>query len=946
VIGQTISHYRILSRLGQGGMGVVYEAEDTRLGRRVAIKVLPAEACCDAQAMERFLREARIVSSLNHPHICTLHDIGEHEGEQFMVMELIEGEPLKARIARGALPVDEAVELGLQVADALDAAHARGAVHRDIKPANLFVTRRGQVKVLDFGVAKLSEAGHSRPGALAETRAAEDALTMVGTAIGTVAYMSPEQARGQEIDARSDLFALGVVIYEMLTGTTPFPGSTPAVVFEGILTKTPAAPSTLVDGVPAELERILGKALEKDREVRYQSAADMRADLKRLKRESESGRTAAVSATWPATAAAPAVPPSPSRPHRAWLVGAPLAVTLAVVAGVLLWQSTRAPALTSRDLVVLTDFVNRTGDAVFDDTLAEALALQLRQSPFLNVLSDQQVQSTLRLMGQDPMARVTPELGLELCQRAGAKAALGGTITGLGSAYVLALNARDCVTGAVLAEAQAQAAGKETVLHVLGEAAAQFRERLGESLASVQRYDARIEEATTPSLDALKAYSQGMQTRRTQGDFASVSFFTRALELDPEFALAHARLGTVYSNLGEGESSRTHTTHAWELREKVSERERYYIDARYHSAVTGNLDRAIESYRLWKTTYPSDFTPYVNLGGIHRNRGETAEAIQNLEEAVRLAPEEPLARLNLGYAYMADGRYGDARAAFESVLTLVENIGARASLLMIGIFTDDDALVEAQVAAARGRRDEVDVMLAHGSGLLYQGRLERATRMFDQARTRLKDLGRWEDAGEGVLNTAIGYALAGDVATARALLAEARGEGLTRESTADEEVVLAALFQDGALARAALPTALAVLGESEDADARANERLMRSVALDAQGRPDEALETLGHVTFERRHARFVYMFALQSLRAGRWDDAARAAAWILDESGGLDLSPSRAYVHVMLARAHVGAGRIAEARAAYEAFFDFWRLADEDAPLLVQARADYAQLGT
>ncbi|MDP1570086.1 MAG: protein kinase [Vicinamibacterales bacterium] len=939
MIGQTISHYRILSQLGQGGMGVVYEAEDTRLGRRVAIKVLPTEACCDAQAMERFLREARIVSSLNHPHICTLHDIGEHDGEQFMVMELIEGESLKARIARGPLPVDEVLELGLQMADALDAAHARGVVHRDIKPANLFVTSRGQIKVLDFGVAKLAQGGQPRAGELAETRASEDALTTLGTAIGTVAYMSPEQARGHEIDARSDLFSVGVVLYEMATGGPPFPGTTPAVVFEGILTKAPEPPSSKHTEVPPELDRIILKALEKDREVRYQSAADLRADLKRLRRETEGGRTAATSGV---TAAAPAAAPAPpSRIRLAWLVGAPV-VTLAVVAVALLWQSTRTPALSARDLIVLSDFVNRTGDPVFDDTLAEALALQLRQSPFLNLVTDQQVQATLRLMGREPMERVTPELGLEICQRAGAKAMLGGTITGLGSAYVLTLNARDCVTGDVLAEAQAQAGGKEMVLHVLGEAASRFREELGESLASVQRYDARIEEATTPSLDALKAYSQGMSTRRTQGSFASVPFFVRAIELDPEFALAHARLGTVYSNMGEVENARTHTARAYELRDKVSERERYYIDARYFSVVARDIDRAIEAYRLWKTTYPTDFTPYVNLGSLYRGRGEPGEAIQNLEEGVRLAPDEPLARLNLGFAYLDVNRVDEARAAFEGVLALTEDTQARAGLVTIGVVTGDDALVDAQVAASRGSRDEVDLLITRASGALYQGRVARARTLFDDVRIRLRDLGRLEKAGEGILNAAIGFALAGDAVTARALLAEARALGATHEGTADEEVVLGAVLLDAELARAALPIALEAVGEG--ADARAAARLLRAIALDAQGRPGEALEALGPVTFERRNLQAVYMFALQSLRAGRWDDATRALEWMHGQVTLFELSPARALSNVMLARAHAGAGRVAEARAAYEAFFEFWKAADPDAPLLVEARAEYAEM--
>jgi hypothetical protein len=515
VIGRTVSHYKILSQLGRGGMGEVYEAEDTRLGRHVALKLLPAEACCVPEALERFLREARIVSTLSHPHICVLHDIGEEQGQHFMVMELLEGESLKERIARGPLRLDDVLDLGVQIADALDAAHGAGVVHRDIKPANLFVTRRGQAKVLDFGVAKLAEAPVERLDE-AHTMAGSE-LTTVGSAVGTVAYMSPEQARGQDIDARSDLFSFGDVLYEMASGRPAFAGPTHAVIFEGILTRSPQPASELNANVPLELDRIIAKALEKDREMRYQSASEMRADLKRLKRETETGRTGAAIASAGATTATPApavaaaaAAPAPSAPaaaapsgtRRAVLVGAPL-VTIAVIVGALLWSSPGTPALRERDLVVLSDFRNRTGDTMFDDTMGEALGLQLRQSPYLNLLPDQQVQATLQLMGRQPMEPLTPEIARELCQRAGAKAMLGGTIAMLVTSYVVTLNAQNCVSGEVLAEEQVQASSKEEVITALGNAATSFRETLGESLASVQRYDANIEQATTKSLDAL-----------------------------------------------------------------------------------------------------------------------------------------------------------------------------------------------------------------------------------------------------------------------------------------------------------------------------------------------------------------------------------------------------------------------------------------------------------
>ncbi|MBA3271604.1 MAG: protein kinase, partial [Acidobacteria bacterium] len=430
MIGKTISHYRIISQLGSGGMGVVYEAEDTRLGRHVALKLLPPEARLVPEAVDRFLREARIISTLSHPHICTLHDVGEFEGQQFMVMELLEGEPLKARIARGPLALEDLLDLGAQIADALDAAHSAGVVHRDLKPANLFVNRRGQAKVLDFGVAKLAESGPQEHPDLAQTLMGSE-LTTVGSAIGTVAYMSPEQARGQDIDARSDLFSFGEVLYEMATAKQAFPGPTPAVIFEGILTKQPPPPSQMNANIPEGFDRIIFKALEKDRETRYQTAAEMRADLKRLKRDSETGKTL-LSGT--------AAPTGAGRRRRALFLGAPL-VTAAVVGGVVLWQSQRTPALTERDTVVLADFRNRTGDTMFDDTLSQALAVQLRQSPFLNLLPDQQVESTLRLMGREPMGPLTPEIVREVCVRAGARAMLAGTIAGIGNNYLITLSA-------------------------------------------------------------------------------------------------------------------------------------------------------------------------------------------------------------------------------------------------------------------------------------------------------------------------------------------------------------------------------------------------------------------------------------------------------------------------------------------------------------------------
>ena len=930
--GQQVSHYRIEQRLGQGGMGVVYAAEDQRLGRKVAIKFLPDEACCEPEAVERFMREARAISALNHPHICTLYDIGEAAGQHYMVMELLEGEPLKARLARGSLPLDEVLAFGEQVADALDAAHAKGIVHRDLKPANLFITRRGQMKVLDFGVAKLSDVGRGAPHA--ETTAGSDHLTTLGVALGTVHYMSPEQARGQDIDGRSDLFSLGIVLYEMATGRAPFEGATAAAVFEGLLTRTPAVPSHVHAGVPEDLDRIILRLLEKDRELRYQSAADLRADLRRLRKAADSGALRTESD------ASPVVTPVPRRTHRRirrWLIAAPLA-TLGVIAAVLLWRQAQTPALADRDLVVLADFVNRTGDTMFDDTLSEALGVQLRQSPFLNVLNDQQVQSTLRLMGREVATPLTAAVGREVCQRAGARALLGGSIASLGSAYLLTLQAEDCVTGEILAEQQIQASGKEGVLGALSGVVRQFREQLGESLASIQRYDAPVEQASTSSLEALKAYSQGTTTRRTEGDFESVPFFRRAVELDPDFALAWARLGTVYNNLGQADEARQATTKAYELRERVSDRERYYIEGRYHTTITEDLDRAIESYRLLLATYPDDYAALANMGLLLRQQGRLTEALPALEQAVQVAPDQPNARLNLGFAFVDLGRFDEARRVFEAALKLQDSTTTRTGLFVVATATGDRALAEAQVEAVRGRRDEVNMLGLQVQAALFGGRLAEARAFADRWLARMEQEGRTAAIGEPAMGLVLSEVMIGDVASARQRLAMLAGRDWLGPGTADEQLVVAALLEDAALARRAHPVARGAI----TATARAAELRRQADALLAlaEGRNDEAARLLGGPSFTPAQHQVAAIWALAQSRLGRHEEALRGFELALSSPRTkLDLDATWPWLQVMKARTLAALGRDDEAHATYAAFFELWKDADADVPLLVAARA-------
>jgi len=969
-----ISHYRILDRLGVGGMGEVYLAEDTKLGRKVAIKVLSEQYTTSRDRLNRFEQEACAASALNHPNILTIYEVGDDDGRHFIATEYIDGLTLRRKMAANRLEPAEILDITVQIAAALEEAHSAGIIHRDIKPDNIMIRRNGYVKVLDFGLAKLTESSIDRSPSDDEASTRVLVQTDAGVVMGTSHYMSPEQARGKPVDARSDIWSLGVVMYEMVTGRPPFEGETSTDVIVAITQKEPSPTARFAPDGPAELDWIIMKALRKVPDERYQTIKELSTDLRRLRQklefEVELERSAApdsltksgiagvpgaktITGQVPQTTAATTAHLSSAeyivseiRRHKLGVALIGLAFVAAIAAAIFLYFN-KAQALTDKDTVLLADFVNTTGEPVFDGTLKQALTVQLAQSPFLNIFPEERIRETLKFMNRPPDDRITREVGVEICKRQGLKALLLGSISPIGSHYVLTLEALNAQTGDSIAREQVEADSKEKVLSSLGMAASKLRVKLGESLSSIQKYDVPVEQATTSSLEALKAFSMGTEERSKGRIRESLALFERAVALDPNFAMAYARIGVFYGNQGQFELAKQYVEKAYELRDRVSERERLYISEKYYGYVTGEIPKVIEVLEATSRLYPNDYIPHNNLALQYLLVGRFEESNKEAQAALRLSPSNMSALSNLTGSFIALGRFGEAEEVSKRMKAAnPEYAELHANNIIFAFLRQDWPAINSEVERSRGKPSEPDLLASLSFAYLYVGQVKKAEEVSRRATALFQKDGRTENAAITLAILASNQVLFGKCKEAKenAKLALSYSRGRISLMTAAlafagcDEVAQAQSLVDEGTKRFPLDTPTVAMVAP----------LVKAVIEKRRGNFEQALQILD--TIRTYDMSFIMGTANNYLRGKIYLDlkegaeAMREFQTIISRPGVEIFAPTRALAHLELARAAAMSGDLAGSRKAYQDFFALWKDADQDLQPLTEARKEYESL--
>jgi serine/threonine protein kinase len=938
LIGQTIAHYRVVSVLGSGGMGFVYEAEDIRLGRRVALKFLRANLFGHPRAGQRFAREAHAASSLNHPNICTIYGVEEYDSRPVIVMELLEGRTLREIIGQAPVPLCELLDGGIQISDALQAAHAKGFVHRDVKPENIFVVDSGRVKVLDFGLAKAiaTPVWEERSGA--EPLGAEP-LTFDGAIAGTTSYMSPEQARGEKLDGRSDLFSLGVVLYEMATARQPFAQRNPVLTIDSILNGCPAPPTSLNPALPPELDRILVRLLQKDREQRYPNAAAVAAELKLLQ------------------AARDGASPAPFRIGRNWQYIAAVCLAVLVVAAGAVLSLNRAQPLGSKDTIVVSEFENKTGDSLFDGTLRQALTVQLEESPFLSIVSEERIQRALSLMDRASDARLAPEIAREVCERTGSAAVVEGSIASFGKHYVIGIRARGCRAGNLLFQQQAEVTRKEEILNALSQIAARFRAGAGEPIATVEKYRTPLAEVTTTSLEALKVFSEARRVHTFTGGSAAQPLYERAILLDPHFAMAYASLGHLFGEIGESDLSAENTRKAWQFRDRATDAEKFFITASYELRVLGNAEKLQQTCETWARSYPRDPQSHgLMSGGVYPIEGNYEKAVEEARKAVTLDPEFALGHVLVADFNVALGRISEAqRVLQEAAANQLETPEFLESRYRIAFLKGDRAGMERELTRSRPNPSvEAAVSYQDSFALAYSGHLRLARIQTQRAFDLAEQTGHRERAALYAAGAAVREALFGNPAEAKRNAATALARSGDREVEYGAALALALTDrrseaqdlaadlekrfpEDTSVRFSYLPVIRARLALNSDDASRAID-LLQVNAPHELGLPRSA----AHGLFGGLYP--TYLRGDAWLRKGNGARAAHEYQKVIDHRTIVVDDPIGALANLQLGRALALSGETNRAKAAYDEFFALWKNADSDIPVLQKAQAEYVTL--